>query len=242
MINISYFSLEFSSGNETKNNLAVFPFIIDSSHIDDISCVISLCGNPGLDQKRIAFLKQIHSREVLEVESNNLHHGWEADGLITRDRSVYLSVNVGDCLPVYLYDSDSRGFGLLHSGWKGTGIAANAINLMKEKWGTRPEAIAAVLGPCIRSCCYRVDEERARAFEAEFGGNELPLGPVTIKKEDGYYLDMQAANAGLLVKAGVRNIAVCENCTFTDIRLGSFRREGNDYTRMTALLGFELAH
>jgi copper oxidase (laccase) domain-containing protein len=36
----------------------------------------------------------------------------------------------------------------------------------------------------------------------------------------------------------VKHIAVCENCTFTDERLGSYRREGPDaYTRMIAAAG-----
>jgi copper oxidase (laccase) domain-containing protein len=102
-----------------------------------------------------------------------------------------------------------------------------------------------VLGPCIQHCCYRVDEERARSFEAEFGGSdagEFPLGPVISERPDlpggpGFSLNLQAANARLLANAGVRNIAACRNCTFTDTRLGSFRREGADsYTRMLALL------
>jgi copper oxidase (laccase) domain-containing protein len=36
----------------------------------------------------------------------------------------------------------------------------------------------------------------------------------------------------------VRHIGYCEDCTFSDSRLGSFRREGKDYTRMAALLGW----
>jgi copper oxidase (laccase) domain-containing protein len=53
-----------------------------------------------------------------------------------------------------------------------------------------------------------------------------------------FFIDLQAANARLLAGAGVRNIAVCEDCTFTDERLGSFRREGPAYTRMAALIGY----
>jgi copper oxidase (laccase) domain-containing protein len=92
-----------------------------------------------------------------------------------------------------------------------------------------------------------VDEERAALFEAEFGGTagEYPLGPVVKRAysrpaRDGGKpaLDLQAANARLLANAGVRNIAYCEDCTFTDQRLGSFRREGPGYTRMLAVMGY----
>ena len=52
-------------------------------------------------------------------------------------------------------------------------------------------------------------------------------------------LDLQAANARLLANAGVRNIAYCGDCTGTDRRLGSFRREGPAaYTRMLAVMGY----
>jgi copper oxidase (laccase) domain-containing protein len=151
---------------------------------------------------------------------------------------------------VFLHDTEGGAFGLVHSGWKGTGIVLRALRLMGERWKVRPEAVAAILGPCLRSCCYRVGEERARAFEAEFGGDG-PLGPVTreapIPGEPGraFFLDLQAANARLLAAEGVRNIAVCGDCTFTDERLGSFRREGvrdnpgdpSLYTRMAVLVG-----
>jgi copper oxidase (laccase) domain-containing protein len=148
---------------------------------------------------------------------------------------------------VYLFDTESGAFGILHSGWKGTGIVLKALALMGERWNTRPQAVAAVLGPCIGACCYRVDEGRARVFEGEFGGagGEYPLGPVVSRRSRGRagpadpFLDLRAANARLLAGAGVRNLAVCRDCTFTDDRLGSFRREGKDYTRMAALAGYK---
>jgi YfiH family protein len=265
MANIYSFSLEFR--NLENEKVSFFPFIMDNQPIEEPFCVISSrsCGdmvcseqsgeiNPNrqrlfnamyIEYDSVAFLKQVHSRKTIEADSQNLCRGVEADGLIT-EGNIRLSVTVADCLPVYLYDSDSQGFGLLHSGWKGTGIVLDALELMKKKWGTQAKAVAAVLGPCIRSCCYRVDEERATAFEKEFGENSSlvardapwPLGPVTIKREDGYYLDLQAANARLLAGAGVQNIAVCTDCTYTDERLGSFRREGTNFTHMIAMAGY----
>jgi YfiH family protein len=167
--------------------------------------------------------------------------------MISRDPELCLSVTVADCLPVYLYDTEGGAFGLVHSGWKGTGIALAALRLMEERWGVRPEAVGALLGPCIQSCCYRVDRARAAEFEEEFGGGgDYPLGPVIEEKyppgdpsenSREFFINLPAANARLLAKAGVRNIAVCQDCTFNDERLGSFRREGRNYTPMAALIG-----
>lgn len=259
------FHLDFSSGGRR----AVFPFIFEGRPLPGISCAISSrsAGNMlysegaavaereafyeslGLSPRRVYALTQVHSRKVLVVDLQSPNMGPEGDGLISRESRVSLSVTVADCLPVYLYDTGSGGFGLLHSGWKGTGIVLEALGLMSRFWQTRPAGVAAVLGPCIQSCCYAVDQERALAFEAEFGphgaGDEggFPLGPVTgrpaAERFPGaeYSLNLQAANARLLAGAGVRNIAVCTDCTFTDERLGSFRREGAAYTRMAAVVG-----
>ncbi|MDR2028861.1 MAG: polyphenol oxidase family protein [Treponema sp.] len=250
------FSLSFSGSH------AEFPFLFEGFPAEGISCLISsriagnmvyaeegrrrrdFCESLGLDPARVYGLTQVHSREVLVLDRYSPRHRPRADGLVSRDRNIWLSVTVADCLPVYLLDTDSGAFGVLHSGWKGTGIVLKALALMGERWNTRAAATAVVLGPCIGSCCYRVDEGRARLFEEEFGGpGAYPLGPVVIRRPRNgsgpaeAFLDLRAANARLLAGAGVRNLAVCGDCTVTDERLGSFRREGRDYTRMIALVG-----
>jgi YfiH family protein len=165
----------------------------------------------------------------------------EGDGMVSFSPDAILAVTVADCLPVFLLDIQNGFLAVLHSGWKGTGIVLNALKILQEA-GSSPLAIAAVLGPCIQSCCYRVDEERAKQFDAEFGGTiEGPLGPVTRCDKTGWYIGLQAANARLLTAAGVRHIAYCTDCTFTNTQLGSFRREGHlgltPFTRMLALAG-----
>ncbi|MDR2029111.1 MAG: polyphenol oxidase family protein [Treponema sp.] len=247
---------------------ARLPLMMDGAAVEEISCVISsrLAGNMvyspegknpcreefyaalGLAGRPVFTCTQVHSRNVLAVDRHSPRVGPRGDGMISRDPELCLSVTVADCLPVYLYDTESGAFGLVHSGWRGTGIALAALRLMGERWGARPEAVGVLLGPCIQSCCYRVDQARAAEFEEEFGGcGDYPLGPVTEERpappgapSEGsreFFINLPAANARLLAKAGVRNIAVCQDCTFTDERLGSFRREGQNYTRMAALIG-----
>jgi YfiH family protein len=258
------FTLDFSV-REGKPFFASFPFMMNGAGAGGIHCGLSsrfagdMVYSPentsrtalfralGLEPERVYGLKQIHSREVTAVDR---HHppGADADGMVTGDRETALTVTVADCLPVYLFDTGSGAFGLVHSGWKGTGIVLRALELMAERWYTRPEAVAAVLGPCIDGCCYRVDEDRAALFEREFGAageglaaaDKAVLRPVTRREAGpdgiGRRLDLKAANIRLLAGAGVRNIAVCADCTFTDDRLGSFRREGTAYTRMAAVI------
>ncbi|MDR2785858.1 MAG: polyphenol oxidase family protein [Treponema sp.] len=258
-MNVSFFSLDFSDRDPV---FARFPFVYDGAELSRPVCAISsrFAGdmaagknNParkkffralGLDAALVFSVAQVHSRTVAAVDRQSANPGPEADGLASGDRALSLAIMAADCLPVFLYDVEGGAFALAHSGWRGTGIVLEALRLMRECRHTRPETVAAVLGPCIQACCYRVDEERACAFEAEFGGlaGEFPLGPVVSKRAGspggpGFFLNLQAANARLLAGAGVRNIAVCRDCTFTDERLGSFRREGSSsYTRMLAVL------
>jgi len=230
---------------DNKNPLfAAFPFIFNGNPVEGISCRLSLraAGDMKTDEKNrftlfskiglnpdnVYALNQIHSRTVLAVDSANPPSA-QADGMVTRDRNITLSVTVADCLPVFLYDSKSGAFGLVHSGWKGTGIAVNALVLMRERYGTEPCDIAAVLGPCIDSCCYKVDKERAEIFKKDFGSE-------SVREDGGYFLDLKAANIKLLKDAGVENIAVCKECTFCDEKFGSFRREGEKFTHMAAFV------
>jgi YfiH family protein len=239
-------SLDYTNDVHGKSLFASFPFIADGKPVKGISCGISsiyagdmkyedenknrsvLFTGLDLNPVNVYGLKQIHSRTVLTVDSGN-PPSIDADGMVTHDQNLTLSVTIADCLPVFLLDVKSGVFGLVHSGWKGTGIAANALILMREKYGTNPVDIAAVLGPCIASCCYRVDEQRALIFEKDFGAESVR------KTDNGHFLDLKRANISLLKNAGVKNIAVCSECTFCDERLGSFRREGSSYTHMAAL-------
>ncbi|GHV96406.1 hypothetical protein AGMMS50293_27260 [Spirochaetia bacterium] len=244
-------SIPLAPDSEGRPFFASFPFMFGGAPVAGISCGLSsrFAGNMvyseqnparlalfralGLDPQRVYGLKQIHSQDVLVVDRQNPPAVPAADGMVSCDQEIALSATVADCLPVYLFDTESGAFGLVHSGWKGTGIALRALELMRERWHTKAEAVAAVLGPCIDSCCYRVDAERAAVFEKAFGAATRRLDDA---RGASWYLDLKAANVRLLEGAGVRNIAVCSGCTFTDERLGSFRREGGDYTRMAALV------
>lgn len=248
------FSLQFSL---TENScFARFPFIADGTVLEGPSCLItarqagdmSLApGNTartalfrllGLNEGAVFACRQVHSRILYLVQRDSPNPAPEADGMVCAETGIFLTVTVADCLPIYLADTRTGSFALLHSGWKGTSIVERALALMGSTWGTRPEDIAAALGPCIGAASYRVNEERAAAFDAEFGGGGLyPLGPVCGKRGTGWYIDLKAANARILASAGVRNIAWCKNDTFTDDNLGSFRREGVNFTRMLAMIG-----
>ena len=191
-------------------------------------------------------LELIHSKTVYDLRDGNETYGLQGDGMITRNSALMPVVTVADCMPLYLYDSVTGVFGVVHSGWKGTGIVGQALELAKSSYGARAEDFSIVIGPHIRNCCYIVDEERVKYFTDNFGsdcvspleeGGKCYAGgrglPVTWNNGSGklYRLSLEKANLNVLARAGVReeNIAVCNDCTCCNELLGSNRRETADF-------------
>jgi YfiH family protein len=184
--------------------------------------------------RRLVVLKQIHSRRVVRTRTGQDVLFAEADGLVSDNPRLVLGVSVADCMPIWLVDRARTAFGLLHSGWKGTGILAEAVAMLGREFGSRPADLSAFLGPAIGACCYAVDAGRAGLFAAEFGTQN-------VRKKDGrFHLDLAAANRGLLERIGISRYTCADSCTCCDARFGSYRREGKDgFTRMIALAGYK---
>lgn len=178
----------------------------------------------GVDFNNVVPLELIHSKNIYIIEEKNDVFQKQGDGLLTANPALVLSVTVADCMPVYLYDTENRVKGMLHSGWKGTGICAEAVRLMCGRYNSKPENICAVIGPHIGSCCYNVDKERADFFSAEFSPASVCESAEPGKK---LYLSLLNANLFLLKKAGIlpENVAYCTDCTCCSPFLGSHRRE-----------------
>lgn len=195
----------------------------------------------GMDTGRVHVVGQVHSREVVVVpavsgdgEQTAIGEQFtpDVDGLITGDVDAVLGVTVADCMPIYLYDRATGTRGLLHSGWRGTGILGNAIEILQDQFGSKVKDLVVTMGPCISAESYEVDESRAAEFAAEWGRG-------AVREAAGrYHLDLRAANHEICRRNGVDLINVINHCTVRDTRLGSYRREGPDrYTLMLALLG-----
>ena len=178
--------------------------------------------------RRFVYLNQQHPRIALPAETGC---GQIGDALVTNDAGTLIGVSVADCLPVFLWDTASGARALCHSGWKGTGIVRQAINLMKTRYGACPSTICAVAGPGIRSCCYAVPQERAQGFAAEFGTE------TAFFRGGQWYLDLAAANKNILLDEGITAINIHNECTCCDTRFSSYRRQGKALTHMLALCG-----
>ena len=198
---------------------------------------LALFRSLGLEPARVLALRQVHSTRVLAdrearaaVQAGSALP--EADGLVSADPAAVLSVTVADCLPIFVADRGTGARGLVHSGWKGTGIVAEAIGRMTSLYGCRPAELSVVIGPGIGPCCYHVPRERYDLFRTRFGAASA------LERDGRTWLDLRQANVELLAALGVRDVTVVTDCTACTPQLASYRVLGSeDYIGMVALMG-----
>jgi YfiH family protein len=226
-LNLSHGTGDLSEA--VKGNLGILRHALDT-----------LGAAPGV---RIAGLRQRHTNFVHSIDGENLVHflnrELEGDGMITSLEDVWLSISIGDCLPIMLFDPLRRVLAMIHAGWGGTAarIAEAALLQMSEHHGCRPPEMTAVLGPCIRTWRYQVDER----VSDEFGRHWRQSGWREFLHDcrDGRgYLDLAAANRALLLETGMREEHIIDFGLCTGALPALFfshRRDGLPGGRMLAL-------
>lgn len=200
-----------------------------------------------IEPARLYTLHQVHSQTVF-TSGPAVSAELAGDGLVAGAPEHVLAVSVADCMPIFLFHAAARRFAVVHSGWKGTGIARRALQQLREQPG-KPvlpaSEITAVLGPSIRSCCYNVDKPRAAEFADRWGAAAVVWRSPGSSNSTGSsgeavpHLDLLQANLRSLEAAGVQDIRYVDECTACTPDLGSFRREGpQQFTHMLAMIGY----
>jgi len=166
-----------------------------------------------------------------------LPHGSEvvADAVITMGKNIFIGVAVADCVPILLYDTQTKAIGAVHAGWRGTanGILLNTLTMMDRHFKTNPDHVHMAIGPCIHRCCYQVGSEIAEKVASTTG-----QGVYIEERKDGLYLDLKEANRLQAESLGLKNIWVSEKCTFcSSTELFSYRREGKNAGRQGGFIG-----
>lgn len=65
--------------------------------------------------------QQIHGNRIAVLNRNNKEKEIKGvDGLVTKERNLFLLVFVADCLPILAFDPDKKIVGIAHAGWRGT--------------------------------------------------------------------------------------------------------------------------
>lgn len=195
-------------------------------------------GPLNIDYESLVCANQVHGSCIAYISEADRGRGAvsgdtalaDTDGLITNVKNLPLAIFTADCLAIFLYDPVQHGIGLIHAGWRGSkaGIASKAVELIQEKFNSKPENLLVGFGPFLRKCCYRVGEE----FKDYFTGGLL-------KANNHYYLDLAAVAKEQLLKKKVKetNISDFSDCTFcNNDKYFSYRKEGNNAGRSMAVI------
>ena len=183
---------------------------------------------------------QIHSADVRVVASpeDAADGDHKMDALVSDAAGVLLGVKTADCVPVLIGDPRTGAFAAIHAGWRGTvqSIALNAIEKMRDLYGTNPKDLIAAIGPAATCENYEIGQDVIDEFGKKFPASAHLFRPT----RDGHALiDLHAANKEQLVRAGVlpENVSVAPLCTMarTDLFF-SYRVEKKLYGKTGRLM------
>ncbi|SDL38482.1 polyphenol oxidase family protein [Halarsenatibacter silvermanii] len=200
----------------------------------------------NIDHEQIVQPGQIHSAKILEPNCGSVYDNERpipADAVICQNNNCLPQGLFADCVPVFLYHSSSKIKAIVHSGWKGTtrAIISMVLERLKYDYLLPFSGLKIAIGPAIQQENYQVDSrvyelfwKRLPVFMRGYSEEIFVEGETSSE----FYLDLKKANYLLAVNSGVpsENIFVSDICTYDCDRLYSYRREGEQAGRMTALL------
>ncbi len=205
-----------------------------------------LCEHLGLPPANLTATEQIHSAHVLRVLPSDVGAGREgrhtairfADGLVCDIPHVPIMMFSADCPIVVAVDPRRRVFGAAHASWRGTvsRVAGELIRQLRQSFEVDPADLYVGICPCAGPTAYEVGEDVFRVAAARLGKVDRFFPMVESRR----FFDLRTANVAQLIEAGVRadHITVAGECTISDDRFFSHRRDGAETGRFALVAGF----
>lgn len=188
-----------------------------------------------IDKNQVIAPEIVHGAKILSVgkaEKGKILKG--TDGLITREKDIFLLVTIADCLPILIYDPIVGAVAAVHAGWRS--IVEQIVTLAIEKFknfGSEPTNLIVAVGPGICQKHFVVKKDVLSQFR------ELYPSTIFLRNHDGY-VDLKKAVAIDLRNAGVvgSNIEISTDCSVCQNGIyGSFRKEGKSAPAGAAVIG-----
>ena len=198
----------------------------------------------GVAPSNLLSLYQVHGNEVVTVDAPWAAEARpEADGCVTDQAGIALSILTADCAPVLFYGEKADGapvIGAAHAGWKGAlhGVLGNTIEAM-TRLGADKGSIGACVGPCISRASYEVDVNFIAPFLAMHAESERFFHPAT--REGHAMFDLAGYCAWRLSTEGIGLVTILDKDTyvreeeFFSYRLTTHRSE-EDYGRQVSVI------
>ncbi len=166
----------------------------------------------GVELETMVYARQVHGTAAVVVGTDEAGRGTrreddalaDTDILVTRSPAVTVAIMVADCVPIALVDPSVGVLAAVHAGWRGTagGAVSCALDAMADL-GARPERVQAYVGPAVAPGRYQVTDAVSDALAHAVGADELDPGVACPDGPGHWLVDLVAANAQQLRRAGV---------------------------------------
>ena len=203
----------------------------------------------GLSNKQEVMAFQTHSNNVKIIDENTEKYYYEKqddiDGFLTKRKDIAIFTFYADCLPIFVYDKENQVIGVWHSGWPGTfkEMMKSGLSEMEKNYGTKVENVIMGLGIGMQRKFYEVGNEFYDKFVEKFGKSNREIVEKSFwfnDKTGKYHFDNTKFNELMALKLGIKqeNLIVASESTF-DGKFHSYRREGKNAGRATAMISFK---
>jgi polyphenol oxidase len=190
----------------------------------------------GIEVNRAVSAELVHKTKVVVIDdvSQSIISG--ADALVTKEKNIFLSVTVADCLPVFFYDPVAKVIGITHAGWRGLidGVIDKTLETLKN-CGAQTENIFAAFGPSIRECHFEIQAD----ILPQFAKYEKYI----FERDGKTFVDLEGIAKNQLQAAGIQemNIETSSLCTFCEKeKFFSYRRDKPEKLQvMLAVIGMK---
>lgn len=167
----------------------------------------------NISYEDVVTARLVHGNNITAVSvADKGHDVLGTDGIIADQRSIFLTITVADCLPIYLYDPKKEAVGLLHAGWKGLEheIIPKGVSLLKDQFEVDSRNLVVGIGPGIGVCHFEVQDDLLIKFSSFQDAVEL--------REDRRFLDLKKIAQMQLLENNVaeKNIETSQICTYCE--------------------------
>ena len=121
----------------------------------------------GFNSRNLIVPNQTHSTNINFVSTAKVIRS--CDGVFTNEKNITCSIQVADCMSIFIAHLSKNVFGLVHAGWRGlvNGILDKSARLIIEN-GYRLTDFEIIIGPSIQKCCFEVRDDIVQSFKGEF--------------------------------------------------------------------------
>ncbi|OGJ57716.1 hypothetical protein A2881_02820 [Candidatus Peribacteria bacterium RIFCSPHIGHO2_01_FULL_55_13] len=181
-----------------QENLAVQLFTKEDGLITDQSVA------EALGSHDYAALRQVHGNRTI-MTRQMIKRTEQADGLITDQPGLVLTMRIADCQPLMIYSPEAKMIGLIHAGWKGlvSGVIPEFFKTTLSTFNFPLSTCLIGIGPCLCTRC------------ADFSDPLSELQGIPPDLVHGKNADLRGWADRQLMDAGIKpqNIERMEDCT-----------------------------